>query len=59
VENLVYSLAIYFFHTGGGSVFTWPRPDKSFKINRVPVKANNCSGLASRTKKPGAMAGRF
>ena len=35
------------------------RPDKPFKINRVPANANNCSGLALRTKKPSAKAGRF
>ena len=59
MENLVYSLAIYFFHTGGDRSLHDPDPIKSFKINRVPAKANNCSGLASRIEKPGAMAGRF
>ena len=33
------------------------RPDKPFEINRVPVNANNCSGLASRMKKPATSAG--
>jgi len=59
VENLVYSLAIYFFHTGGGRSLCDPDPIKSFKINRVPANANNCSGLASRTEKPSAKAGQF
>ena len=34
-----------------------PEPDKSFKINREPENANNCSGLASRMKKPATNAG--
>jgi len=41
----------------GGRVAPRPDPIKSFKINRVPVNANNCSGLASRIKKPAASAG--
>jgi len=42
---------------GGGRSLCDPDPDKSFKINRVPVKANNCSGLVSRIKKPATCAG--
>jgi hypothetical protein len=37
---------------GGGPSLYDPDPDKPFKINRVPVNSNNCSGLASRTKRP-------
>ena len=44
---------------GGGPSLYDPDPDKPFKINRVPVKPQTCSGLASRTKKPSAKAGRF
>ena len=44
---------------GGGRSLCDPDPDKSFKINRVPVKANICSCLASRTEKPSAKAGQF
>ena len=44
---------------GGGRSLCDPDPDKSFKINRVPAKANICSGLVSRRKKPSAKAGRF
>jgi len=43
----------------GGRVAARPDPIKPFKINRVPANANNCSGLALRTKKPSAKAGRF
>ena len=41
----------------GGRVATRPDPIKSFKINRVPANANNCSGLVSRMKKPATCAG--
>ena len=44
---------------GGGRSLCDPDPDKPFKINRVPAKANICSCLASRTVKPSAKAGRF
>ena len=36
----------------GGRVAARPDPIKPFKINRVPANANNCSGLASRMKRP-------
>ena len=42
---------------GGGRPLRYPDPDKPFKINRVPAKANNCSGLASRMKRPATCAG--
>ena len=57
MENLVYSLAIYFFHTGGDRSLHDPDPIKPFKTNRVPANANNCLGLASRIKKPATSAG--
>ena len=57
--ELSVSCAYPTFLYGGGRVATRPDPIKPFKINRVPVKPNNCSGLASRTKKPSAKAGRF
>ena len=44
---------------GGGPSLYDPDPDKPFKINRVPASVKICSGLALRTKKPSAKAGRF
>ena len=37
---------------GGGPSLCDPDPDKPFKINRVPASVKNCSGLASRMKRP-------
>jgi len=55
--ELSVSCACPTFLFGGGRVAAKPDPIKSFKINRVPVKANNCSGLVSRIKKPATCAG--
>ena len=57
--ELSVSCAYPTFLCRGGRVAPRPDPIKSFKINRVPVKANICSGLASRIEKPSAKAGRF
>ena len=57
--ELSVSCAYPMFLCRGDAVRADPDPDKPFKINRVPVNANNCSGLASRIKKPSAKAGRF
>ena len=45
------------FCARGGRILARPDPIKSFKINRVPWNAHNCSGLASRRKKPATSAG--
>ena len=55
--ELSVSCAYPTFLFGGGRVSARPDPIKSFKINRVPVKANNCSGLASRIKSPAQWPG--
>jgi len=63
--NLVYVCLFKREQKGGAGGRFWPRSDaisdpiKPFKINRVPAKSRNCSGLASRMKKPSAKAGRF
>jgi len=57
--ELSVSCACPTFLFGGGRVAARPDPIKSFKINRVPAKANICSCLASRTEKPSAKAGQF
>ncbi len=57
--ELSVSCAYPTFLCRGGAACARPDPIKPFKINRVPAKPNNCSGLASRTKKPSAEAGRF
>ena len=57
--ELSVSCAYPTFLCRGGASCADPDPIKPFKINRVPVKSQTCSGLASRTKKPSAKAGRF
>ena len=57
--ELSVSCAYPTFLCRGGASCADPDPIKPFKISRVPVNANNCSGLASRMKKPSAKAGRF
>ena len=53
--SCAYPTFIYRGGTGRGQT----RPDKPFKINRVPAKPHICSRLASRIEKPSAKAGRF
>jgi len=55
--ELSVSCAYPTFLCRGGAACTRPDPIKPFKINRVPVKPNNCLGLASRMKKPATSAG--
>jgi hypothetical protein len=50
--ELSVSCAYPTFLCRGGAACADPDPDKPFKINRVPANANNCSCLASRTKRP-------
>ena len=50
--ELSVSCAYPMFLCRGDAVRADPDPDKPFKINRVPVNANNCSGLTSRIKRP-------
>ena len=57
--ELSVSCAYPTFLCRGAAACARPDPIKPFKINRVPVNANNCSSLASRIEKPSAKAGRF
>jgi len=57
--ELSVSCAFPTFLCRGGAACARPDPIKPFIINRVPAKPNNCLGLALRTKKPSAKAGRF